>query len=82
MSAVEIKERLTEFINTKDEGTLTRLWWAAEDIEAETADSRNYETAEFFREMDEDCEAVASGKERDFSHKEAMDILRNRKPIP
>lgn len=80
MSVAEKKQRLTELISGDNEALLNHLLEAAEDFQPEEL-SREYESPEFFREMDEDCEAVASGKERDFSHEEAMDILRNRKHI-
>ena len=81
MSVAEKKQRLTELISGDNEALLNYLLEAAEDFQSEES-PRDYETPEFFREMDEDYEAVISGKERSFSHEEAMDIIRNRKPSP
>ncbi len=81
MSAVEIKQRLTDFINTKDEDTLARLWGVAESILSEEDVTYEHETPEFFAELDLMDADIDAGRERTYTREEMNEMLRRRTAV-
>lgn len=76
-------EELTRFINDGDEVFLIEMLDFARRYHAEDDGTiLPHETPEFFADMERIDADIESGKERTYSHEEAMDFIRNGKPLP